>query len=129
MKNIGRNNRIKIRIDYFKITALAVLIVLMSSVRVTAQMTANQIDSIVNKAINTLDNTVGFAIGVVKDGKIVHVKGYGVNSVDLKEVVTADTPFGIASNSKAFTSAALAILVERGKINWEDKVTDYIPIM
>ena len=50
----------------------------MSSVSVTAQMTANQIDSIVNKAINTLDNTVGFAIGVVKDGKIVHVKGYGV---------------------------------------------------
>jgi CubicO group peptidase (beta-lactamase class C family) len=127
MKNIGRNNQIKIRIDCFKSTALAVLIVLISSVRVTAQMTAKQIDSIVNKAINTLDNTVGFAIGVVKDGKIVHVKGYGVNSVDLKEVVTADTPFGIASNSKAFTSAALAILVERGKINWEDKVTDYIP--
>tara|TARA_R110000744_G_scaffold377120_1_gene491880 strand:- start:270 stop:1934 length:1665 start_codon:yes stop_codon:yes gene_type:complete len=127
MKNIGRNNRIKIRIDYFKITALVVLIVLMSSVRVTAQMTAKQIDSIVNKAINTLDNTVGFAIGVVKDGKIVHVKGYGVNSVDLKEAVTADTPFGIASNSKAFTSAALAILVGQGKIKWEDEVIDYIP--
>lgn len=127
MKNTGRNTKIKIRTDYFKITALVVLIVLMSSVSVTAQMTANQIDSIVNKAINTLDNTVGFAIGVVKDGKIVHVEGYGVNSVDLKEAVTADTPFGIASNSKAFTSAALAILVEQGKINWEDKVIDYIP--
>ncbi len=38
------------------------------------------------------------------------------------KLVTADTPFGIASNSKAFTSAALAILVEQGKINWEDKV-------
>ncbi len=125
MRNTERNNRIKI--DYFKITALVVLMVLMSSLRVNAQINEKQIDSIVNKAINTLDNTVGFAIGVVKDGKIVHVKGYGVNSVDLKEVVTADTPFGIASNSKAFTSAALTILVERGKINWEDKVTDYIP--
>ena len=125
MRNTERNNRIKI--DYLKFTTLVVLMVLMCSVRVNAQMTAKQIDSIVNKAIKTLDNTVGFAIGVVKDGKIVHVKGYGVNSVDLKEVVTADTPFGIASNSKAFTSAALAILVERGKINWEDKVTDYIP--
>lgn len=127
MKNKERINRLKIRIDYSKITALVVLIVLISSVRVTAQMTAKQIDSIVTKAINTLDNTVGFAIGVVKDGKIVHAKGYGVNSVDLKEAVTADTPFGIASNSKAFTSAALAILVEQGKINWEDKVIDYIP--
>ncbi len=125
MKNIKRNNRIKFA--YLKITALVVLIVLMSSVRVTAQMTAKQIDSIVNKAINTLDNTAGFAIGVVKDGKIVHAKGYGVNSVDLKETVTADTPFGIASNSKAFTSAALSILVEQGKIEWEDKVIDYIP--
>ncbi|WP_445908850.1 serine hydrolase [Yeosuana sp.] len=126
-KNTVSNNIIKIRMDYFKITGLVLLIILMSSVRVTAQMTAKQIDSIVNKAINTLDNTVGFAIGVVKDGKIVHVKGYGVNSVDLKEAVTAHTPFGIASNSKAFTSAALAILVEQGKINWEDKVIDYIP--
>ncbi|MBC3760033.1 serine hydrolase [Hyunsoonleella sp. SJ7] len=90
-------------------------------------MTATQIDSIVEKAISTLDNTAGFAIGVVKDGKIVHVKGYGLKSVDSKEMVNADTPFGIASNSKAFTSAALAILVEQGKIKWEDKVIDYIP--
>lgn len=127
MKNTKINSGVKIRTDYFKITALVMLITLMSSVRVNAQMTANQIDSIVNKAINMLDNTVGFAIGVVKDGQIVHVKGYGVNSIDLKEAVTADTPFGIASNSKAFTSAALAILVEQGKINWEDKVVDYIP--
>ena len=104
-----------------------VLIALMFSVRANAQINTKQIDSIVDKVIGTLDNTVGFAIGVVKDGQIVHVKGYGVNSVDSKEAVSADTPFGIASNSKAFTSAALAILVDQGKINWEDKVIDYIP--
>jgi CubicO group peptidase (beta-lactamase class C family) len=116
MKNTERINEIKISDDYFKITALVLLTVLMSSVRVNAQMNAKQIDSIVNKAVNTIDNTVGFAIGIVKDGKIVHVKGYGLKSVDSNEAVTADTPFGIASNSKAFTSAALAILVEQGKI-------------
>lgn len=127
MKITERDYTINFRNYYLTFKALVVLIVLTSSAPVTAQMTAKQIDSIVNKAINTLDNTVGFAIGVVKEGKIVHVKGYGVNSVDLKEAVTADTPFGIASNSKAFTSAALAILVEQGKINWEDKVVDYIP--
>ncbi|MFK7806672.1 MAG: serine hydrolase [Saprospiraceae bacterium] len=120
-------NNIKIRINDFKTTTFILLIVLIFSVAVNAQMTAAQIDSIVNKSINTLDNAVGFAIGVVKDGEILHVKGYGVNSVDSKEAVTADTPFGIASNSKAFTSAALAILVEQGKINWEDKVINYIP--
>lgn len=127
MKNTERINEIIISVNYFKIATLVLLTVLMSSVKVNAQMNAKQIDSIVNKAINTIDNTVGFAIGIVKDGKIVHVKGYGINSVDSNEAVTADTPFGIASNSKAFTSAALAILVEQGKIKWEDKVIDHIP--
>ncbi|MFS4447864.1 serine hydrolase [Maribacter sp. 2307UL18-2] len=127
MRNIEANKGKENRTDYLKIKMLGFLMLLMSSVSINAQMTATQIDSIVEKAISTLDNTAGFAIGVVKDGKIVHVKGYGRTSVDSKEVVTAYTPFGIASNSKAFTSAALAILVEQGKIKWEDKVIDYIP--
>lgn len=127
MKNIEAIKKIENSIDYLKIKMLVLLMVLISSASINAQMTATQIDSIVVKAINTLDNTAGFAIGVVKDGKIVHVKGYGIKSVDSKEKVTANTPFGIASNSKAFTSAALAILVEQGKIKWEDNVIDYIP--
>jgi len=127
MRNIEANKGKENCTDYLKIKMLGFLMLLMSSVSINAQMTATQIDSIVEKAISTLDNTAGFAIGVVKDGKIVHVKGYGRTSVDSKEVVTAYTPFGIASNSKAFTSAALAILVEQGKIKWEDKVIDYIP--
>jgi len=127
MRNIEANKGKENRTDYLKIKMLGFIMLLMSSVSINAQMTATQIDSIVEKAISTLDNTAGFAIGVVKDGKIVHVKGYGRTSVDSKEMVTAYTPFGIASNSKAFTSAALAILVEKGKIKWEDKVIDYIP--
>lgn len=127
MKNIETIYRIKKGTHGLKTKMLALLILLMISESINAQMTANQIDSTVKKAISTLDNTVGFAIGVVKDGKIVHVKGYGITSVDSKEVVTADTPFGIASNSKAFTSAALAILVDQGQLKWEDKVIDYIP--
>lgn len=124
MKNI---EKVQSNIDFLKIAILGLLTVFIGAVGAHAQMTAKQIDSIAEKAFNSLGNTVGFAIGVVKDGKIVHVKGYGVNSVDLKEAVTADTPFGIASNTKAFTSAALAILVEQGKIRWEDNVIDYIP--
>lgn len=125
MKNIKEDK--KNNIDTMKIKVLGLLMLLISSTSINAQITATQIDSIAQKAMSTLDNTVGFAIGVVKDGKIVHVKGYGIKSIYSKETVTADTPFGIASNSKAFTSAALAILVERGKIKWEDKVVDYIP--
>ncbi len=110
-----------------KAALLFTLMMFASLVSIQAQISSGQIDSIVNTAMGTMDNTVGFAIGVVKDGQIVHVKGYGATSVDSKTAVTADTPFGIASNSKAFTSAALAILVDQGKINWEDKVIDYIP--
>lgn len=131
MKNIERHNRIKnyhrLRVCHLKSVLTGILILITGILSARAQITPSQIDSIVEKAFNTLDNTAGFAIGVVKDGEIVHVKGYGVTSIDSKEAVTADTPFGIASNSKAFTSAALAILVDKGKIKWEDKVVRYIP--
>jgi len=127
MKNIRRINKIKSSVKHSVTSKFVVLTALLFAVRANSQLNAKQIDSIVDKAIETVDNTVGFAIGVVKDGQIVHVKGYGINSVDSKDAVTADTPFGIASNSKAFTSAALAILVDQGKINWNDKVIDYIP--
>ena len=112
---------------YYKRALVCLFLVFIGLASATAQFTSSKIDTIVNNAIKTIDNTVGFAIGIVKDGKIVHVKGYGVKSINSKDVVTANTPFGIASNSKAFTSAALAILVDQGKIKWEDKVVDYIP--
>jgi len=69
----------------------------------------------------------GMAVAVVKDGKVILAKGYGYRNVETKKKVDKNTLFAIASNSKAFTTAALAILVDEGKINWEDKVTDYLP--
>jgi len=85
-----------------------------------------QIDSIVEKAMSIGPNA-GIAVAVVKDNKIVHLKGYGVTSTNSKEAVNENTLFAIASNSKAFTTAALAMLVDQGKLNWLDKVVDYIP--
>jgi len=87
---------------------------------------SNQIDSIVNKAMSIMPNA-GLAIAVVKDNKIVHLKGYGITSANNKQKVNENTLFSIASNSKAFTTAALAMLVDKGKLNWLDKVVDYIP--
>jgi CubicO group peptidase (beta-lactamase class C family) len=69
----------------------------------------------------------GIAVAVVKDGKIVVSKGYGVRSLATKEPVDANTLFGIASNTKAFTAAALGLLVDEGKLRWDDKLTDHIP--
>lgn len=87
---------------------------------------SGQIDSIVNKAMATRPNA-GIAIAVVKDNEIVHLKGYGVTSVNSNESVNENTLFAIASNSKAFTATALGILVDEGKLRWHDKVVDYIP--
>ena len=102
------------------------LFVLLLTNTVFSQVSSKQIDSIVNYAM-TKFNVAGTAIAVVKDGKIIHNKGYGVKSIATKEPVNEHTQFAIASNSKAFTTAGLAILVEEGKINWEDKVKEHIP--
>lgn len=91
-----------------------------------AQVTSKQVDSIVNYAMSKF-NVAGAAIAIVKDGKIIHNKGYGVKSIETKSPVNEHTQFAIASNSKAFTTAALALLVEEGKIDWLDKVKDHIP--
>jgi CubicO group peptidase (beta-lactamase class C family) len=68
----------------------------------------------------------GMAVAVVKDGKVVLAKGYGVKEFSKKEKVDEKTLFAIASNTKAFTAAVLAILVDEGKINWDDKVRNYL---
>lgn len=88
--------------------------------------TSSQIDSLVNKAMS-IGPSAGVAIVVVKDDEIVHLKGYGITSINNNEEVDENTLFGIASNSKAFTTAALAMLVDEGKLSWQDKVVDYIP--
>lgn len=87
---------------------------------------SSSVDSLVEKTLKTFD-VPGIAVGIVKDGQVIHAKGYGVRSLNSNLKVNEQTLFGIASNSKAFTAAALAMLVDEGKLNWEDKVTDFIP--
>jgi CubicO group peptidase (beta-lactamase class C family) len=69
----------------------------------------------------------GFAVAIVKDDKVVFAKGYGVRELGKPDAVDKDTLFAVASNTKAFTSAALATLVDEGKIAWDDPVTKYLP--
>ena len=89
-------------------------------------ITSPQIDSLVEKTLHSFD-VPGIAVAVVKDGKLIHAKGYGVRSLNTNQKVDENTLFGIASNSKAFTVAALGILIDEGKLKWDDKVNDYIP--
>ncbi len=89
-------------------------------------ISSRQIDSLVEKVLTSFD-VPGIAVAIIKDDKIIHSKGYGVRSLNTRQKTDEHTLFGIASNSKAFTAAALAILADEGKIKWDDKVRDYIP--
>ncbi|RUO63210.1 serine hydrolase [Pseudidiomarina insulisalsae] len=90
---------------------------------------AQTADSIRNTATEVLDafNIPGLAVVAVKDGEIILAEGFGVRDIATQAPVNADTLFGIASNTKAFTSAAIGTLVEQGKLHWDDKVIEYIP--
>jgi CubicO group peptidase (beta-lactamase class C family) len=56
----------------------------------------------------------GIALTIVKDGKVVVAKGYGVRELGKPALVDSETTFGIASNTKAFTATAIGMLVEEG---------------
>jgi CubicO group peptidase (beta-lactamase class C family) len=69
----------------------------------------------------------GASVAIVKDGSVVYMKGFGVRDVRTNQPVTPDTLFDIGSCTKAFTSAAVAMLVDDGKMQWDGKVSEYIP--
>jgi len=79
------------------------------------------LDAYVARAMKALD-VPGMAVAIVKDGKVVVSKGYGVRKLGEATPVDENTLFGIGSNTKAFTAAALATLVDEGKISWDDPV-------
>lgn len=85
-----------------------------------------QLDAYIQKALNDFE-APGLAVGIIKNGEVVLAKGYGYANNDTKAPVDANTVFGIASCSKAFTAACVSILVDEGKLNWEDKVVDLLP--
>src|SRR5207302_6959132 len=69
----------------------------------------------------------GMAIAIVENGKTSLAKGYGIKKLGSPEPVDADSIFPTGSTGKAFTAADLAILVDQGRIGWDDKVIDHLP--
>ncbi len=110
-----------------KIILLSLLLFIFCSVSYSQnRFIEDSLDNYINKALQDW-NVPGLAIAIVKDGKIVVSKGYGVRSITTKEKVDGNTLFQIASNSKAFTGTALAILESEKRISLDDKVIKYIP--
>jgi len=69
----------------------------------------------------------GLAIGIIYKDSVYLLKGYGVRETGTSKRVNKNTLFAVASNTKSFTATAIGMLVDEGKLNWEDKVTDYLP--
>jgi CubicO group peptidase (beta-lactamase class C family) len=84
------------------------------------------LDAYVTSSMKTFD-VPGMAVAIVKDGKIAVAKGYGIRKLGDPTPVDEFTMFGIGSNTKAFTTAALATLVDEGKLSWDDPVYQRLP--
>lgn len=84
------------------------------------------LDAWVTRAMTEF-HTPGAAVAIVKDGRVLLSKGFGVRRLGSPEKVNEDTLFGIGSNTKAFTAAALAMLVDEGQLKWDDRVIDHLP--
>jgi CubicO group peptidase (beta-lactamase class C family) len=70
---------------------------------------------------------VGFAVAVVKDGKVIYAKGFGERDQKSGQPVTTKTLFAIGSSTKSFTVTSLGTLVDEGKLDWDKPVRDYLP--
>ncbi len=84
------------------------------------------LDALVTRVMESFD-VPGLALAIVKDGRTVVARGYGVRELGRPEPVDEHTLFGIASNTKAFTATGLALLVEEGSLEWDVPVIRYLP--
>jgi CubicO group peptidase (beta-lactamase class C family) len=84
------------------------------------------LDGYVAKALHDWD-APGLSIAVVKNDNVVFAKGYGVRKLGESAPVDEHTLFAIGSSSKAFTTTAIAMLVDEGKIRWDDRAQHYLP--
>jgi CubicO group peptidase (beta-lactamase class C family) len=110
-----------------KLFRFIVLLFLLPAI-VFGQKTPNvkDFDQYVQKAVADWQ-VPGLAIIVIKDNQVVFKKGYGIRQLNQPGNVNTETLFAIASTTKAMTAACAAMLVDEGKLHWEDKVTDYLP--
>ena len=102
------------------------LALVLLSIIASAQAPPPDLDAWISRSIKEFE-VPGISVAIVKDGKVVLAKGYGVRKLGDQKPVDEHTLFGIGSNTKAFTTAALAMLVDEGKLSWDDPVYQRLP--
>src|SRR5690625_4516878 len=104
----------------------SLLILFTSFITNSQNIDLSKVDVVVEKTHVTVNVPV-IAVGNLHNDEVVLAKGYGIANINTGEKVNSSTNFGIASNSKAVTTSAIALLIDQGKINWDDRVKKYIP--
>ena len=109
-------------------STLLFLILIYGYTELSAQNTpkTTELDAYFSEALKTW-NVPGMAVAIIKNDTIVLLRGYGVKETGKPGKVDENTLFAIASNTKSFTATAMAMLVDEGRLKWDDKVVDYLP--
>jgi CubicO group peptidase (beta-lactamase class C family) len=113
------------KFHFFSTLACVILAFNLQAQKTTPSFIADSLEGYINQGLKDW-NIPGLAIAIVKDGKTVVMKGFGVKDIQSKEAVDENTLFLIASNSKLFTGTAIAQLDYHKKISVDDKVSKYI---
>ena len=108
----------------FSYCLLTSLLLAASALAQTINPTA--VDAMVQEAMKAW-NVPGASVAIIRGNEVLYVKGYGVKDIKTQQAVTPETIFAIGSTSKAFTTTAMAMLVDEGKMNWDDPVRKHIP--
>jgi CubicO group peptidase (beta-lactamase class C family) len=107
------------------VSILLALVMLLAATAPAQVIDSASVDKIIEDALKSWQ-VPGASLAIVQNDKVVHLKGYGVKEQGSNAPVTPDTLFAIGSTSKAFTTTAMAMLVDEGKINWDDPVRRHI---
>ena len=102
------------------------ILLCLSTLAISQKLPLDSLIGRIDKSVKTF-NPAGVAVAVVHDGKIIFKKAYGYSDTEKETPLTTQSIFNIASCTTAFTSTMMAMMVEQGKLSWQDKVVDYFP--
>ena len=108
------------------LTLLGILFLLSSPALHSQKTETDTLEPYIKKLMRDLE-VPGMSVAIVRDGELVYSEAFGTKTIGKKDSVDVNTLFGIGSISKSITALALGLLVDEGKLRWDDKVRDHLP--